>query len=180
MKTLLFSLLVTLNVLACGNAPTASRPSGQDSSTLPQTNAPGACAALFAIPEGWTEIQAGDTLSFLLPSGFVEQSVQPIDSLIGEYRSSDSRVFFDYGSYSDPLESYSSQNNYREERLGIRCRAAKVVRFENPSQDQPYVIAVHFSGLGTTGTTRLTFWIDSKTETEREEGLRIIQSIDVR
>lgn len=65
----------------------------------PQLN----CAATSADTSGWVRIKAGTGFPFLLPPGFHENKVEPIDSYVRGFESDGSTLTLDYGRYSEDL-----------------------------------------------------------------------------
>jgi hypothetical protein len=97
-----------------------------------------ACAALFAqstapaaappdgIPKEWVLIKAGTEFTFWAPSDFKQKRFGGVDSFVGEYESPTMKISFDYGWYSNPMDT----SEYQREALTLDGRAAFLARSE--------------------------------------------------
>ena len=61
------------------------------------------CVTASADTSGWVRIRADSDFSFLLPPGFHENKVVPIDSYVRGFESENSTLTLDYGRYSADL-----------------------------------------------------------------------------
>ena len=95
---------------------------------------------------GWKRVDADGLFFLSLPEDMKKQDVRGIDSSVGEYRNGRMVVSFDYGIYSNPLESYSDKPEYKESLKNIGGKKAKIVYFSNTRADSKYKYfsAVHF------------------------------------
>jgi hypothetical protein len=120
------------------------------------------------VPDTWVTINAGKAFSFRAPPELVEQPVQGIDSLVGKYDSPTLELLFDYGRYSDPLES----EDYREWKFRnttIDGKRAKIGWSEKR-------LAVHFPTVE--GKNKLSMFAQLKQPQARETAEIIFRSID--
>lgn len=136
--------------------------------------------------KGWQKIDAKGRFSFLVPSGMRKRDARGIDSYVEEYRGGDMRVSFDYGRYSDPLDSYSDKPEYQETFIDIDGRRAKLVTFIYPEAigSLKRVAAVHFADVGVPekegfGKMRLTLRVSYKHPEDLEAAKRILRSVDL-
>lgn len=109
------------------------------------------------------------SLHFLRPAGHKAEDVRGIDSYVGAYRNAEMRVSFDYGWYSDQLNSYSKEPKYKESFAELSGRKAKLVTFIHPEVTDGFrhMAAVHFEDVGAAkrksfGETKLTMRISCK------------------
>jgi hypothetical protein len=132
--------------------------------------------------KGWKNIRVGEVFSFSIPSNLKVMDVKGIDSLIGSYRCEDLELTYDYGWYSDPL-NYSNYPEYKEERVTIDGREAKIVTFKDTKQKQglTYVTGIHIAKVNTEdeehGQNRLTMKISSKKRDMEKIAREIFSSI---
>jgi hypothetical protein len=96
--------------------------------------------------QGWDRINANDQFIFYLPQNMPKQDTHGIDSHVEEYRNKNMRVSFDYGIYSDPLDGYSMEPEYKEIKEVISGREVKIVYFKPTSfaSEYKYFAGVHF------------------------------------
>ena len=75
--------------------------------------------------------------------------VAGVDSVVGQWESSDLSLLLDYGSSSDSL-GYTSKDEYKVTFLTISDRKAVVERFMDADADasRPYVAAIYFEDAG--------------------------------
>jgi hypothetical protein len=125
------------------------------------------------IPKGWTEF-ANDSFSFYAPKTLKKQEVRGIDSFVGEYRSDNLTVKFDYGWYGN-----TAGNCPQPVSATVYGKAAKICLYENAEidKDKKYVTAIVFANLDARGQTKLTFWVLSKTKESQKEAEKIVRSI---
>jgi len=128
-------------------------------------------------PGDWQKIDAKGRFSFLIPPDIKPDTVQGIDSYIGQFQSSNMQINFDYGGHSDPLQ-YSDKSEYEETITKSDGRKAKLVTFHDPAMNQnlAYIAAIHFADLGD-GQTKLTMWVYGKGREEQIIATKILQSI---
>jgi hypothetical protein len=88
-----FALLPALGLCACVS--------------LGRGEAPLNCATPSADTSGWARIRAGSDFSFLLPPGFHENKVVPIDSYVRGFEAEGSTLTLDYGHFSADLRGSS-------------------------------------------------------------------------
>jgi len=95
---------------------------------------------------GWRRVDADGLFFLSLPADMKKQIVRGIDSSVGEYRNGRVVVSYDYGIYSNPLETFSDKPEYKENLKDIGGKKAKIVFFSNTSaaSKYKYYSAVHF------------------------------------
>lgn len=137
-----------------------------------------------AVPAGWQKIDAKGHFTFYVPPGMKAGDVRGIDSYVGAYRNAEMRVSFDYGWYSDPLNSYSKGPEYKESFVELSGRKAKLVTFIQPEVADGFrhMAAVHFEDVGVAkregfGETKLTMRIICKHPDALETAKRVLRSI---
>ncbi len=125
----------------------------------------------------WQPVDSSCKFFFQAPVTLKRTSFGGIDSCVGEYGGPGMSLSYDYGGYSDPLESYSDNADYKEEMTVIDGFQAKVIslRFTD-GRELPHFIAVHFPNVAE-NSTKLTMVIDCAGATEMETGRKIIDSI---
>lgn len=69
------------------------------------------CATISADTTGWVRIHAGTSFSFLLPPGFHENKVEPLDSYVRGFESEGSTLTLDYGRYSADLRGSADSSD---------------------------------------------------------------------
>lgn len=125
----------------------------------------------------WQQIDSKCDFFFDAPPDMQRQAVTGIDSCVGELKGAGMSLSYDYGGYSDPLDSYSENVDYKEESATINGFQAKIISFRfMGDQELPYVIAAHFPDIGVE-FTKLTMWITCAGPAEVEKGRQIIDSI---
>jgi hypothetical protein len=128
-------------------------------------------------PNGWQEVDSSCQFLFQAPSTLKRTSFGGVDSCVGEYGGPGIMLSYDYGGYSDPLETYSGSADYKEEMTIIDGAQAKVISLRHTDgRELPYSIAVHFADIGK-DSIKLTMWINCAGTTEMETGRKIIDSI---
>lgn len=125
------------------------------------------CGYAFADTTGWAR-QAEGGFSFLLPPGFELLGRGGIDSQAARWARKDQRIFYDYGSYGNPLTeaSMSEIEDYRQCATPLNG-AARVVLFEKQGEGlgssvgafweniAPPPFPVHLSMIGYSTTEEL-------------------------
>jgi hypothetical protein len=128
-------------------------------------------------PTEWQQVDSNCDFFFKAPPEMKRQDVSGIDSCVGQYLGAGMDLSYDYGGYSDPLDSYSDNAEYAEESATIDGFDAKVIRLKLPNGGAlPYVVAAHFADIGKNGV-KLTMWINCKGPAEVEMGRQILDSI---
>src|SRR5262245_12821922 len=135
---------------------------------------------------GWKRVDADGLFFLSLPEDMKKQNVRGIDSSVGEYRNVRMVVSFDYGIYSNPLESYSGRPEYKESLKNIGGKKAKIVVFSNTRADSKYKYysAVHFpeveKGRFANMNIRLTLSVEFSEESDNAIAQVIFESISFR
>lgn len=135
------------------------------------------------IGRGWKRVDAGASFSFWLPEDMQQQRATGIDSLVGEYRSPNMRITFDYGLYSNPLTSYSNSSGCEEDTTTISGRDARIVECKKARSDSTYeyFAAIHFSEVHPAaeggGSVKLTMEAEFNQEGDLETARKILESI---
>ena len=116
-------------------------------------------------PAQWKKVDAKQ-FSFFIPPDMKLVPTRGIDSYVESYRGTTIDLNFDYGPYSDSLNSYKDWSCSVTKTLKLDGKEARQVSFANPSAsgyrfDQ--VIAIHFHDLGDGGNT-LTLWATCRTK----------------
>ena len=145
-------------------------------------------AAMAQTPEpptlkpGWKPIDAGGRFSFHLPEDMQPQNVHGIDSYVGEYRNKNLRVTFDYGLYSNSLDTLSSQPEYKEFNRVIGGRKAKIVyyRATDAAAEYKYYAAVYFPAAPSHRASNLNLSAEFNDKHEWETAQTIFESIRFR
>ncbi len=127
------------------------------------------------VRDDWKKINLVD-FQFYLPGDMKDQKVRGIDSAVWDYRNDCLRLAIDYGMYSNDLKSLASQPNHDSEWVLINCQKAYVVtcRYE-----KSYISAVHFPALWDSDT-KLTFYVEGKSDNTQKIAREIFQSIKFR
>ena len=101
------------------------------------------------LEQGSNIINADNKFIFNIPQNMQKQDTHGIDSYVEEYRNNNMRVSFDYGIYSDPLDGYSMEPEYKEIKEVISGREAKIVYFKPTSfaSEYKYYAGVHFPSV---------------------------------
>lgn len=122
-----------------------------------------------SIPNDWQLVRIGHTFSFSLPPELAPDDVQVLDSLFGQFSHDACSLYYDFGRFSDPLNSYAERATYQEEAVTIDGHRAKMVTVTASDEDAnlPYVAAVHFDRLE--DEHRLTMHLRCTTEEARNE-----------
>jgi hypothetical protein len=128
--------------------------------------------------QGWDIITAHDKFIFHIPQNMQKQDIQGIDSYVEEYRNTNMRVSFDHGIYSDPLDGYSMEPEYKEIKEVISGREAKIVCFKPTSfaSEYKYYAGVHFPAVQE-GGSKLTMVAEFNDEKDWETAKTIFGSI---
>ena len=152
--------LGVLAVGACSSSGTTvatSQDPGPDADdpVTETTDAPGACA-----DESWQTVDVGD-FSFRLPAELIDQELQGMESLVGEYVGDGLTVSFDYGSFSsefDELDDYDpTQSDIDVDGLAGRLLTADVTASVGGWAGD-HITALHVQTDEDTGTS-LSLWI---------------------
>ena len=105
-----------------------------------------------ALRQGWDIINADGKFIFSIPQNMQKQDTPGIDSYVEEYRNTNMKVSFDYGIYSDPLDGYSMEPEYK------------------------YCAGVHFPAVNEDGS-KLTLMVEFNDEKDYETAKTIFRSI---
>lgn len=116
------------------------------------------------VPQDWQTIRVDNAFAFKAPPDLKPEPVQGIDSFVGKYTSPTLEVTFDYGRYSDAMnsEGYSSRG------VTVDGKSARLV-----SKDD--VVAIHFPKIS--GETKLTMSVRLKSA-DAKTAETLLQSID--
>jgi len=127
--------------------------------------------------EEWQKIEIKGRFSFSIPPEMKRTSAQDTDSLVGEYRSSNISLSFDYGWYSDPLD-YQGRTDYEESFIEIDGRKAKLVTFRQTNSQNGFAnfAGIHFSELAD-GQNKLTMWARYQNRNDLNQIKKVFQSI---
>lgn len=128
--------------------------------------------------QGWDIINAHGKFIFSIPQNMQKQDTHGIDSYVEEYRNKNMRVSFDYGIYSDPLDGYSMEPEYKEIKEVISGREVKIVYFKPTSfaSEYKYYAGVHFPAVKEDGS-RLTMMVEFNDEKDHETARTIFETI---
>ena len=125
----------------------------------------------------WQQVDSSCQFFFQAPGTLKRTSFGGIDSCVGQYGGPGMTLSYDYGGYSDPLDGYSDNADYKEEMTVVDGLQAKVISLRHTDgRELPYSIAVHFTDVDK-NSTKLTMWISCAGPTEMETGRKIIDSI---
>jgi len=96
-------------------------------------------------PPGWVQVDARKFV-FYAPLDLKAVPVHGLDSFIGDYKGDSITLSFDYGLYSDPLETAHGGSGYTSHRERIGGQMAKIASFYLPNSDPQFdfAIGVHF------------------------------------
>jgi hypothetical protein len=116
-------------------------------------------------PAEWKKVDAKQFL-FFIPPDMKLVPTHGIDSYVESYRGTNIDLHFDFGPYSDSLNTYKKLPGSVSKTLTIDGKEAQQVSFTNLSGsgyrfDQ--VIAIHFRDLGDRGN-KLTLWATCRTK----------------
>ena len=81
-------------------------------------------------PEGWRAVRVGDGAVLSVPSDAVEQSLQPIDSVIGVFHGDGYEVVYDFGRSAEDLGLYTDEPGYTSRNRTVDGRPGVEVTFE--------------------------------------------------
>jgi hypothetical protein len=128
---------------------------------------------------GWKRVDADGLFFLSLPKGMKKQNVQGIDSSVGQYSNGRMVVSFDYGIYSNRLESYSDKPGYKENLKDIGGKKAKIVFFSNTGAGSKYKYysAVHFPEVGKSVSVNMNSRLTLDVEFNEESDIAIAQAI---
>jgi hypothetical protein len=128
---------------------------------------------------GWKRVDADGLFFLSLPEDMKKQEVRGIDSSVGQYRNGRMMVSFDYGIYSNPLESYSDKPDYKENLKNIGGKKAKIVFFSNTRADSKYKYysAVHFPEVEKNRFANMNIKLTLDVEFNEESDNAIAQAI---
>src|SRR5690349_13873542 len=90
------------------------------------------------LKSGWKRVDAQGRFSFHLPETMQPQEVHGIDSYVGQYRNDRMQVLFDYGMYSNPLDTFFNSAEYREIKKQIGNLSAKIIFFRQTHSASGY------------------------------------------
>jgi hypothetical protein len=116
----------------------------------------------------WITFKAGKAFFFRAPPDLIEKRVKGKDSFVGKYDNPALELSFDYGMYSDPLES-EGYRDWKFRNTTIDGRRAKI----GWSEDR---MAVHFPKVE--GDNRLSMFANLKQPQAKEIAEIIFRSID--
>lgn len=128
---------------------------------------------------GWKRVDADGLFFLSLPEDMKKQNVRGVDSSVGQYRNGRMVVSFDYGIYSNPLESYSDKPGYKETLKSIDGKKAKIVFFSNTRRDSKYKYysAVHFAEVQKNRFANMNIKLTLDVEFNEESDNAIAQTI---
>ncbi len=137
------------------------------------------------IPRNWKKVELGH-FSFSIPPDMRDEEVKGIDSAVWQYRSGGMMLMIDYGMYSNSIESYKGQPDYREEWFLIGGRRAKICTFQldeshmNTEEDRnfPFISAAYFPEVGEGSAAKLSMWVSANGAVEQESAKKIFQSVE--
>lgn len=129
------------------------------------------------IPEGWKLVEVNDLFLLHLPPELAPAEAHAVDSTVGQFESENCSLYYDYGLFSNPLDSYKQRSSYEEKRTEIGGHSAKIVTATDRGGDPrlPYVAAVHFDGL--MNKQKLTVHIRCASAADRDRSIHILTSI---
>lgn len=127
--------------------------------------------------EEWQRVEIKGRFSFSIPPEMKRTSASGIDSLVGEYRSPNISLSFDYGWYSDPLD-YQGRTNYEESFIEVDGRKAKLVTFRQTDSKNDFAnfAGIHFADPGD-DQNKLTMWARYQNRNDLDQIKRVFQSI---
>ena len=121
----------------------------------------------------WQEIDAG-TFFVSIPRGWEFHKLRGIDSYVGEITGSGTRLQFDYGSYSNPLDDLSNQD-YSISFEYIHGRQAKIVFPKTPGRG---MTGVYFDGLaGPLSRTAFNLAGNNLSSTQQGVALQVFRTL---
>jgi hypothetical protein len=139
------------------------------------------------VPQDWKHIDANGKFTFFVPPDMEEEVVQGTDSYVGQYRSTNVRLYFDYGWWPGNLcdARYTAQKpQHRDAATQIGGQPARLVTFYEPDPKMdhafPHIAVVCFADLGTEGpgqTITLTMWANGQGRAEQQTAAKIFRSI---
>lgn len=144
-------------------------------SSINQANPAGNTNTSQNITQGWKKFEVSNTknkFTFYIPPDFNEEMVQGEDSIVKSYKNSTTSISLDYGSYSDPLDSYKTMPEYQETNTTISGKSAKII---SSKKDDKYISAVNFPEIST--GLKLTIYIESSDANIKDTGKKIFESI---
>jgi hypothetical protein len=91
----------------------------------------GACGGeMSSTPEGWRAVRVGDGAALSVPSDATEQSLQPIDSVMGVLHGDGYEVVYDFGRSAEDLGLYTGEPGYTSRSRTVGGRSGVEVTFE--------------------------------------------------
>jgi hypothetical protein len=147
----------------------------------PRTHVAVPCTAPVVAMTDWQEA-GGSVFTVRLPPTFHRDRVQGIDSEVGEWSDEGVRIGYDYGGYSDKLES-PPQGARELSRCEVTLggRPVRIVRFRSAKGE--HVVAAHWPAVHSPDEPRerwsstLTFWGEARQPRDAELLLAIIHSV---
>src|SRR5262245_15224013 len=114
----IFALVFLTILLGCHAAPKS------DTGASPNPGMPKQNPDPARLSQDWKRVDVDGLFFLSLPADMKKQNVRGIDSSVGEYRNERMKVYFDYGIYSNDLESFSDKPDYKEDLKQIGGRKA--------------------------------------------------------
>jgi hypothetical protein len=133
----------------------------------------------------WQEA-GGNAFTMRLPPGLQRERVQGIDSEVGEWADAERRVAYDYGWYSDKLETPpAGAHELTRCEVTLAGRPVRIVRYRSSEGKQ--VVDAHWPALSAPDvprepgpTTTLTIHTEGERPRDAEVLLAIIHSVRFR
>ncbi len=125
----------------------------------------------------WKRIDL-EQFSFSIPLEMKQLKIINIDSAVWRYSNNDLELTIDFGLYSGLPKIYKEEVNYREEKVKISGKNAKIVSFisEESDKDCKYNTAIYFPKVEDK-YTKLSFFICSDLPQSQETAKAIFRSI---
>lgn len=93
-------------------------------------------------------ITVGKSFTFQIPQELIDQKVQGMDSLAGQYKSASIQLSFDYGMYANDLKANAKKAAYQENEIKINGKLAKKVSYKDDAiKDFPIVVGLHIADV---------------------------------
>ena len=136
-------------------------------------------AGVDLVVDGWVCHTIGPGITCQIPEDMKPVSTTPIDSMVSQFQSPGLRISFDYGWYSDSLNSHRGAAEYTERTVKISGRTARIVWMRGEDGEMPYVAAVSFRNVSGSGKTsnHLTGWATSATPAGQELAVKVFRTI---
>jgi hypothetical protein len=116
-------------------------------------------------PPDWKPIEVTDDLTFFVPPDAQEEEVQPIDSIFGIVNGPGYQIIYDYGRFSEAVDTYQDRPDFRSKSRKMDGWQAHEVSFEDAeeSPERPFVRLLQIPHKGPNTFTLRVSCVDEDT-----------------